>query len=126
MRNDLGRVSRLGSVTVPALCALETFASVHHLVSEVRSVLAPGRGPVDLLRPVSPRLHHWGAQGAGHGDHPRTGARAARALLRQHRWIGFDGAMDSSIVIRTLVRAGETLVAQAGGASSPTVTRRRI
>lgn len=116
MRNDLGRVSRLGSVAVPALCALETFASVHHLVSEVRSVLAPGRGPVDLLRACFP-------------GGSITGAPKVRAMEIIHElepaprgpycgsiaWIGFDGAMDSSIVIRTLVRAGETLVAQAGG-----------
>ncbi|GGF56054.1 para-aminobenzoate synthase [Azorhizobium oxalatiphilum] len=116
MRNDLGRVSRLGSVEVPQLCALETFASVHHLVSEVRAHLRPGLGAVDLLRASFP-------------GGSITGAPKVRAMEIIHElepaprgvycgaigWIGFDGAMDSSIVIRTLTRTGQTLMAQAGG-----------
>ncbi len=116
MRNDLGRVCRLGSVTVPQLCALETFASVHHLVSEVRGRMRPGLGAVDLLRACFP-------------GGSITGAPKVRAMEIIHElepvprgpycgaiaWMGFDGAMDSSIVIRTLIRAGDTLVAQAGG-----------
>src|SRR4029079_10816960 len=54
MRNDLARVSRAGSVIAPALFAVETFANVHHLVSTVRSTLAPGRGAADLLRATFP------------------------------------------------------------------------
>ncbi|TCT03295.1 aminodeoxychorismate synthase component I [Aquabacter spiritensis] len=116
MRNDLGRVSALGSVAVPVLNGLETFASVHHLVSVVTSRLAPGLGAVDLLRACFP-------------GGSVTGAPKIRAMEIIHElepvprgpycgavgWIGLDGAMDTSIVIRTLVRAGETLFAQAGG-----------
>jgi para-aminobenzoate synthetase component 1 len=116
MRNDLGRVSRTGSVRVPVLCGLETFASVHHLVSVVESTLKPGLGPVDLLRACFP-------------GGSITGAPKIRAMEIIHEledaprgvycgavaWIGFDGAMDSSIVIRTVTRAGSTLLAQAGG-----------
>ncbi|MBB6305859.1 aminodeoxychorismate synthase component I [Xanthobacter tagetidis] len=116
MRNDLGRVSRTGSVRVPVLCGLETFASVHHLVSVVESTLKPGLGPVDLLRACFP-------------GGSITGAPKIRAMEIIHElesaprgvycgavaWIGFDGAMDSSIVIRTITRAGGTLLAQAGG-----------
>lgn len=116
MRNDLGRVSRLGSVRVPVLNGLETFASVHHLVSVVESRLRPGLGPIDLLRACFP-------------GGSVTGAPKIRAMEIIHElepvprgpycgaiaWIGVDGAMDSSIVIRTIVRAGETLLAQGGG-----------
>lgn len=116
MRNDLGRVSRLGSVRVPVLCGLETFASVHHLVSVVESRLKPGCGPMDLLRACFP-------------GGSITGAPKVRAMEIIHElepsprgvycgsvaWIGFDGAMDSSIVIRTITRAGHTLLTQAGG-----------
>ncbi|WP_245454167.1 aminodeoxychorismate synthase component I [Aquabacter cavernae] len=116
MRNDLGRVSALGSVRVPVLNGLETFASVHHLVSAVESRLRPGFGPVDLLRACFP-------------GGSVTGAPKIRAMEIIHElepmprgpycgaiaWIGVDGAMDSSIVIRTIVRAGETLLAQGGG-----------
>lgn len=116
MRNDLGRVAETGSVAVPVLCGLESFASVHHLVSVVEARLRPGLGAVDLLRAAFPGGSVTGApkirameiihelEGAPRG--PYCGAIA---------WMGFDGAMDSSIVIRTLVRAGDTLLAQAGG-----------
>ena len=43
VRNDLARVARVGSVRVPRLCEVETFATVHHLVSSVTAELAPGR-----------------------------------------------------------------------------------
>ena len=116
MRNDLGRVSQTGSVKVPVLCGLETFASVHHLVSVVESTLKAGKGPVDLLRACFP-------------GGSITGAPKIRAMEIIHElepvprgvycgaiaWIGFNGAMDSSIVIRTVTRAGTTLLTQAGG-----------
>ena len=54
LRNDLGRVAALGSVRVPVLYGLESFASVHHLVSVVTAQLQPGLGPVDLLRAACP------------------------------------------------------------------------
>ncbi len=116
MRNDLGRVSNLGSVSVPRLCALESFASVHHLVSEVRSQLRPGLGAVDLLRACFPGGSITGAPKVRameiiHELEPAPRGAYCGAIA----WIGFDGAMDSSIVIRTLTRAGDTLVAQAGG-----------
>src|SRR5439155_237737 len=46
LRNDLGRVCRYGSVRVAAVCRLESYRFVHHLVSEVRGRLWPGLGPV--------------------------------------------------------------------------------
>jgi para-aminobenzoate synthetase component 1 len=54
LRNDLGRVCRYGSVHVEALCRLESFQYVHHLVSEVSGRLRPGLGPIDLLRAAFP------------------------------------------------------------------------
>lgn len=116
MRNDLGRVSRLGSVEVPVLNGLETFASVHHLVSVVKSRLKPGLGPVDLLRACFPGGSVTGAPKIRameiiHELEPRPRGVYCGAI----GWIGTDGAMDTSIVIRTLTRAGGTLLAQAGG-----------
>lgn len=116
LRNDISRVCAAGSVSVPRLCGLESFATVHHLVSEVRGRLRPGRGPVDLLRAAFPGGSVTGApkirameiihelEGARRG--PYCGALA---------WIGFDGAMDSSILIRTLTVARGRVWAQAGG-----------
>ncbi len=82
MRNDLARVCAPGSVRVPELFALESFANVHHLVSSVTGRLQPG---ADGRRPVARRLpaglDHRGAQGPGHeGD--RRAREPARPSLR--------------------------------------------
>ena len=116
LRNDLSRVCRLGSVKVTELAGLESFANVHHLVSEVRGTLFPNLGPVDLLRATFPGGSITGA--------PKIRAMEIINELEPVRrgpycgsvaWIGFDGAMDSSIVIRTLVVRGGRVAAQAGG-----------
>ncbi|MFP8941560.1 chorismate-binding protein [Streptomyces fenghuangensis] len=54
VRNDLGRVSATGSVTVPALCAVEPHPGLVHLVSAVRGELAPGAGWAELLEHTFP------------------------------------------------------------------------
>ena len=116
LRNDLSRVCRLGSVEVKELAELESFANVHHLVSEVRGTLFPNRGAVDLLRATFPGGSITGA--------PKIRAMEIINELEPARrgpycgaiaWIGFDGAMDSSIVIRTLVIKDTEVAAQAGG-----------
>lgn len=116
MRNDLARVSVVGSVKVPALCALETFASVHHLVSVVESRLKPGLGPVDLLSACFPGGSITGAPKIRAMEIIRELEPFPRGVYcGSIAWIGFDGAMDSSIVIRTITRAGDTLFTHAGG-----------
>jgi para-aminobenzoate synthetase component 1 len=116
LRNDLSRVCRIGSVTVRELCALESFANVHHLVSEVRGRLDVGTGAVDLLRAAFPGGSVTGA--------PKIRAIEIINELEPARrgpycgaiaWLGFDGAMEASIVIRTMVMRGDDIVAQAGG-----------
>ncbi len=116
MRSDLGRVAELGSVRVPRLNALESFASVHHLVSTVEGKLRQGLSAVDLLRATFP-------------GGSITGAPKIRAMEIIHElepsprgfycgclgWIGFDGAMDMSMTIRTLTITRDKVVAQAGG-----------
>jgi para-aminobenzoate synthetase component 1 len=116
LRNDIGRVATIGSVRVPALWEVESFAAVHHLVSAVTATLAPGRDAVDLLRAAFPGGSVTGA--------PKIRAMEIIDELEAARrgpycgaigWLGFDGAMDTSIVIRTVVITPEKLVAQAGG-----------
>ena len=116
LRNDLARVCVPGSIDVPALHRLETFPAVHHLVSVVTGQLRKGATAIDLLRACFP-------------GGSVTGAPKIRAMEIIHAleagsrgpycgalaWIGFDGAMDSSIVIRSLVGDGARIVAQAGG-----------
>ncbi len=116
LRNDIGRVAALGSVGVPALCALESFATVHHLVSAVTGRLAPGRTAVDLLRAALPGGSVTGAPKIRAMQIIRELEAAPRgAYCGSMAWIGFDGAMDSNIVIRSLVLTDATVVAQAGG-----------
>ncbi len=101
MRNDLARVCAPGSVRVPELFAVESFANVHHLVSTVTGRLAAGRGAVDLLRAAFPPGSITGA--------PKVQAMKVIAGLEPPRgpycgslfWAGADGALDSSVLIRT-------------------------
>jgi para-aminobenzoate synthetase component 1 len=102
LRNDLGRVCAYGSVRVEAVCRLESYQTVHHLVSEVRGTLRPGLGPVDLLRAAFPGGSVTGA--------PKVRAMEIIAELEPTArgpycgslgYIGFDGSMDTSILIRT-------------------------
>jgi para-aminobenzoate synthetase component 1 len=106
MRNDLGRVCRYGTVRVPALCRLESYRYVHHLVSEVRGRLRAGLGPVDLLRAAFPGGSVTGA--------PKVRAMEIIAELEPAArgpycgalgYVGFDGTMDTNILIRTFTVA---------------------
>jgi para-aminobenzoate synthetase component 1 len=102
LRNDLGRVCAYGSISVPAVCKLETYEHVHHLVSEVRGRLRPEMGPVDLLRAAFPGGSVTGA--------PKVRAMEIIAELEPTArgpycgslgYTGFDGSMDTNILIRT-------------------------
>lgn len=116
LRNDLSRVARPGSVRVPSLCAVESFSRAHHLVSVVEARLRPELGAVDLLRACFPGGSITGApkiramQIIDELEAARRGPYCG-SILR----IGFDGAMDSSIIIRTIVATQDTILAQAGG-----------
>jgi para-aminobenzoate synthetase component 1 len=116
LRNDLGRVCAYGSVEVTAVCQLETFRTVHHLVSEVRGRLRPGLGPVDLLRAAFPGGSVTGA--------PKVRAMEIIAELEPTArgpycgslgYLGFDGSMDTSILIRTFTASGGWLQFPVGG-----------
>jgi para-aminobenzoate synthetase component 1 len=116
MRNDLSRVAELGSVAVPALCRLESFRHVHHLVSVVTARLRRGAGPIDLLRATFPGGSVTGApkhRAMQLIDELETTSRGAYcgSIFR----CGFDGALDSSIIIRTLTITRDEVIAQAGG-----------
>ncbi len=116
LRNDLGRVCAAGSIHVPQLLGLESYAHVHHLTSVVMGRLAEGRGLVDLLRACWP-------------GGSITGAPKVRACRRLNQLepvprgpycgslfhLGADGGFDSSILIRTLLQKGRRLRLHAGG-----------
>jgi len=116
LRNDLSRVCKPGSVAVPNLCAVESYASVHHLTSVVTGRLKPERDALDLLAATFPGGSITGA--------PKIRAMEIIAELEgQPRgiycgslgWIGFDGDADLNIAIRTVGFDGETLTVGAGG-----------
>ncbi len=116
LRNDLGRVCRTGSIQVPRLFDIETYATVHHMVSVVEGELADGRHATDLLRECLPGGSITGApkyrameiidelEGAPRGIY--CGAVG---------YIGYDGAMDTSIAIRTMTARDGVLDYRAGG-----------
>jgi para-aminobenzoate synthetase component 1 len=116
LRNDLGRVCLPGTVRVPRLCRLERTAAVQHLVSTVTGRLAPGRDAFDLLRAAFPGGSITGA--------PKIRAMDVLRGLEPTRrgpytgtlgWIGPDGAMATSILIRTFVGDGTRLTLHVGG-----------
>ena len=116
LRNDLGRVCLPGSVRVPRLCRLERTAAVQHLVSTVTGQLTPGRDAFDLLAASFPGGSITGA--------PKIRAMELLEGLEPVRrgpytgiagWLGPDGAMASSILIRTFVADGERLSLHVGG-----------
>jgi para-aminobenzoate synthetase component 1 len=116
LRNDLGRTCRIGSVEVPSLFSLETYARVHHLVSTVCGELAPGRHPLEVVRACFPGGSITGA--------PKIRAMQIIEELEPCRRgvycgaIGYascSGVLDTNIAIRTLVRYHDRLYCWAGG-----------
>ncbi len=116
LRNDLSRVAKPGSLRVPELCTLKSFASVHHLVSTITATLNTGKHPVDLLK-------------AGFPGGSITGAPKIRAMEIIHElededrgpycgslgYLTFDGDMDMNISIRTICIANAKLSFRTGG-----------
>lgn len=116
LRNDLGRVCEYGSVRVPKVCQVETFRYVHHLVSEVRGRLAANKTPFDLLRACFPGGSVTGA--------PKVRAMEIIAELEPTArgpycgslgYVGFDGSMDTNILIRTFTAGRGWLQFPVGG-----------
>lgn len=116
LRNDLSRVCKPASVRVIELAVLETHPTVHHLVSTIRGELEENRDPIDLLKATFPGGSITGA--------PKVRAMEVIAELEPVRrdvycgcmlYITPDGAMDSSIVIRTFIATRGNVFFSAGG-----------
>lgn len=116
LRNDLAKSCQDGSINVPQLCGLESFANVHHLVSTVRGTLAEDKTPLDALRVSFPGGSITGA--------PKMRAMQIIDDIEPSKrgpgygsigYIGFDGSMDSNIIIRTAFIRNDRLRFHVGG-----------
>lgn len=116
MRNDLGKLCRIGSVETPRLFALEGHPTVWHLVSTVTGVLPSGVGGVDLMRSCFPGGSVTGA--------PKVRAMEIIEELEPVRrgaycgaigYMAFNGDMVASIAIRTMVLSRGRLTFHVGG-----------
>ncbi len=116
LRNDLGKNCRIGSIRVPALFELQSFANVHHLVSTVTGELKPDHDSLHLLRGCFPGGSVTGA--------PKMRAMEIIEELEPHRrgvycgtvgYVGFDGDMNTNIAIRTMVHLSGNVYFHAGG-----------
>ena len=138
MRNDLARVSVPGTVRVPRLWGLESYANVHHLVSQVRARLRPGADAWDAFLAAFPPGSVTGA--------PKLQAMRVIADYEAPRgpycgslfWAGVDGALEASVLIRTVAlienaaewafeaRAGGGIVADSDPAAEVAETSTKI
>jgi len=114
-RNDLGRVCKPGTVKVNELMTLETYAHVHHIVSNVQGRLRRGVTPGEIIRAVFPGGTITGC--------PKVRCMEIIAELEEQPrgaytgslgYINHDGSMDLNILIRTLVKNANAIQLRAG------------
>jgi para-aminobenzoate synthetase len=117
MRNDLGRVCEVGSVAVPELMAVESYATVHQLVSSISGRLRPELGPLDAVRACFPPGSMTGAPKRRTMEIIDELEDAARGVYSGAvGWFGAGGTCDLSVAIRTIVLAAGKATIGAGGA----------
>ncbi|MEM7542396.1 MAG: aminodeoxychorismate synthase component I [Pseudomonadota bacterium] len=116
LRNDLAKVCEPGSVDVPDLFTVESFARVHHLVSRVTGTLSANQTALDLLRACFPGGSITGA--------PKVRAMEIIDELEPTRrkiycgsigYLSFDGQIDTNIAIRTMLCTASKVYCWAGG-----------
>ena len=116
VRNDIARVSRVDSVAVTSLLAVESYAQVHQLVSTVRGELAEGLGAIDAIAACFPA-------GSMTGAPKRSATMILDALEERPRgiyagafgYLGLDGALDLAMVIRSIVIDAQGATIGTGG-----------
>ena len=115
-RNDIGRVSQIGSVKVPELSVIEPYANVNHLVATVEGRLKDNLDCIDVIKATFPGGSITGA--------PKIRAMEIIDELEPTQrnvytgsigYIGFNGDMDLNIAIRTIIKQGENVYFQVGG-----------
>jgi para-aminobenzoate synthetase component 1 len=115
-RNDLGRVCSYGTVDVEEHAVIESYATVHHLVSTVTGELHPDKDVVDLLKATFPGGSITGA--------PKIRAMEIIDELEPNArsvytgcvgYLGYDGSLELNIAIRTVIVKGDRAYFQVGG-----------
>ncbi|HSQ69011.1 MAG TPA: aminodeoxychorismate synthase component I [Steroidobacteraceae bacterium] len=115
-RNDLGRVCKAGSVRVDELMTIETYAHVHHIVSNVRGELRPEVTPGQAIAAVFPGGTITGC--------PKVRCMELLAELEPEPrgaytgsmgYLGLDGSLDLNILIRTMMVGGGIATFRTGG-----------
>ena len=116
LRNDLSRISQAGSVRVPELFAIESFATVHQMTSTITGQMKPGTGLSDIFRALFPCGSITGA--------PKVRAMQIIAELEPEArdiycgtigWAAPDGRAEFSVAIRTLLLEGARATLNVGG-----------
>jgi anthranilate synthase component 1 len=114
-RNDVGRVAEIGTVEVNELMAIERYSHVIHIVSNVRGKLGSGKTPFDLFVSAFPAGTVSGA--------PKIRAMQIVSELEPQKrglyagaigYFGYNGNLDTCIVIRTIVMKGKNVFIHAG------------
>ena len=117
LRNDLARVCDVGSVDVPALAKIESYASAHQLVSRVTGTPRADVSSADVLRAVFPPGSMTGAPKIRTMDIIEALENAPRMVYSGSiGYFDFDGAFDVNVVIRTATTRGDDQWIGAGGA----------
>ena len=125
MRNDLGRVAQLGTVTVDALLQVESYENVHQLVSTISAQLLPGMAATDALEVCFPAGSMTGA--------PKISAMRILAELEDgprgiysgtFGYLSLDGSAELAMVIRSIVLdASGASIGTGGGITSGSIPR---
>lgn len=115
-RNDIGKISKIGTVKVPELFIIEPYANVNHLVSTVTGELSNDKDSIDVIKATFPGGSITGA--------PKIRAMQIIDELEPTQrniytgsigYIGFNGDMDLNIAIRTIIKQNEKVYFQVGG-----------